>query len=470
MPPPALPRAEALTETLAYAASYLQFRQRYDRIPGVQVAVWADGELQLNAAFGVADESTGAPLTTEHLFRIASHSKTFTATLVLQQAQDGTLRLDDTAARWLPALQDLPIGRVTIRELLGHGAGLFRDSSDGDFWQLRRSFPDTAELWQILADTAATTTPANAKFKYTNIGYGLLGLVLEAATGLSYEDLSHQRILDPLGLKDTGVDLDPARATDYAAGHSSLAYAPKRSVIEHVPTGALAPATGFHATAADLVRYFAAHTFGDDTLLDDDAKRRMQQPQWQPGKDAKKRYGLGLSLTEVNGRTLIGHGGGYPGHITCSVADPRTGLAVSVLTNCMGGPAQALAHAVVRILDLGGSTPPPATDIDPRRFTGRYASLWGVVDIAALGGTLYRMHPEHPDPTDDPAHLEIVDAHTLRVTEGDGYGAVGEPITFTFDSDSDDKVTGVRGESRSTLVPFDEFTLPDRILAPVRPE
>lgn len=460
----ALPDAAGLAEALTYADSYLAFRQRFDRIPGVQAAVWAGGEVRLNTAYGLADLEATTPLTTSHLFRIASHSKTVTATLILQLVQDGRLRLDDTAGSVLAELRGSSVADLTVRELLSHSAGLFRDSSDGDFWQLRRPFPDRAGLLEMLADPRAVALPANERFKYSNVGFGLLGLIVETVTGGSYADAVASRITGPLGISDFGPELDPVRAADLAAGYSSFAYADHRSRIEHVHTEALAAATGFYSTAADLVRYFAAHCFGETALLTDASKRLMQQPQWRVGPKPDRRYGLGLALTKVGDRELIGHGGGYPGHITSSVADPHTGMAVSVLTNAIDGPAESLTHAVVKLIDLAGASPRPTdTTADPTRFAGRFASLWGVVDIVVLGGRLFRIHPAQADPTENVAELAIVDDRTLRVAGGDGYGSFGEEFDFTFAGDG--SVISVRGDSRTTFVPLPTFTLPTVVVA-----
>ncbi len=401
-------------------------------------------------------------LTEQHLFRIASHSKTFTATAILQLVDAGALRLDDRASRWVDALDGHPAGAVTVRELLGHVSGLTRDSTNGDFWQLDGRFPDRARLLEILLDDRSAVIGEQERFKYSNIAYGLLGLIIENATGVSYAEAVRTGIVDRLGLTDLGPELDPDRLPDYAVGYSALSYAQRRVPIEHVDTRALASATGFYSTASDLVQYFAAHFDGDDRLLSDRAKREMQHPWWDTGASTDKQYGLGLSVATVGERTMIGHGGGYPGHITNSMADTKAGLAVSVLTNCIDGPAETLARAVVRLIDLAGAGDRPESGtVDPLRFCGRYAALWGVVDIAVLGGRLYRLHPALADPVDDAAELEIVDESTLRIVGGSGYGSYGELMPFRFADDG--TVVSLRGESGGTLVPIDRFELPDRI-------
>lgn len=455
-----LPDLESIAEALDYFDSLLAFRQVYARIPGIQAAVFIGERIVLSTAHGRADVEADVPLDTSHLFRIASHSKTFTATAILQLAEAGRLRLDDAAATHVAALAGSAAGASTVRELLAHASGLYRDSLDGDFWQLDGPFPDAGRLLEILLDPAAPVLPANERFKYSNIAYSLLGLIIEAVTGTSYADAVTTGIIGPLGLGDVGPEYDPRRAEEYAVGYTSLAYAQKRSPIEHVDTRAMAAATGFYSTAADLVTYFSAHFLGDERLVSDAGKRQMQHPGWKVG-SGELQYGLGLAVTTVGEREMIGHGGGYPGHITNSVVDARAGLAVSVLTNCIDGPAEVLAHACVKLIDLAGSQA-RGEAAGLRRFTGRYAGLWGVVDVALLGGRLYQIHPAAVDPTADAAELELVDDHTLRVTSGSGYESYGEHFRFTFDPDGN--VLSMRGGSATTLYPLENYVVPERVV------
>jgi CubicO group peptidase (beta-lactamase class C family) len=442
-------------EAMGYFGSWLAFRQQYLRVPGIQAAFLLGDEVLFSEAYGLAAAET--PLTTSHLFRIASHSKTFTATAVLQLVEQGRLRLDDPVGTWLPYLgeADSPLAPVTVRELLAHAGGVVRDGADGDHWQLFRQFPDAQQLRSISLEGGAAVLAPNERFKYSNIGYSLLGAVIERVSGTSYAEYVQEHILDVVGLSDTGPELNRSRLAEYAQGFSSLAYAPTRVPIEHVDTRAMASATGFYSTASDVVRYFAAHFFGDDRLLSDGSKRLMQQQQWTVGID-NRAYGLGLGLTTSGGRTLIGHGGGYPGHITSTVADPKDRFALSVLTNAIDGPAEECALAGIHLLDLALRQENPDGAGDLTRFTGRFADLWGVTDIAVLGGRLYLLRPNLPDPADKAAELEVVDDHTLRIAGGTGFGSYGERVSYEFDGN---RVRSLRAESGITLVPIEDLRL-----------
>jgi CubicO group peptidase (beta-lactamase class C family) len=448
-------RRALIDDVVRYFDTWLAFRQRYERTPGIQAAVLYDDEVLLSSAHGLADVESQTPLTPRHLFRVASHSKTFTATAVLQLAESGALRLDDPAGQWLPFLAGTAVGTATIHDLLAHGAGVIRDGQDGDHWQLFRAFPDDARLQAIGLD-GADVLPVNERFKYSNVGYSLLGMIIAAASGQSYHDYVRARIIEPLGLTDTGPEYEPERAPEYATGYSALTYADRRVPIEHIDTGAMAAATGFFSTAGDLVWYAAAHFHGDERLLTDTSKRRMQRTEWKTGRDSE--YGLGLDVGEFGGRRVVGHGGGYPGHITNTKWDPVGRLAVSVLTNAIDGAAGAYAANFFRLIELAhrpaeGEAPPDGVDLD--RFTGRFANLWGAMDVARFGDRLYLLDPTADDPTHEPSTLTVVDDQTLRMSPDNGFASPGEPVRYTF---SGTGVASVRAGSGSTAYPFDRFS------------
>ena len=450
---------ENLREALTYFDSWLRFNQRYQRVPGVQAAVYAEDSVVFSNAYGRADVENDVPLTDQHLFRIASHSKTFTGTAVLQLVEQGRLRLDDKASQHVTEIVGTPAGERTVRELLAHAGGITRDSDDANWWQLFKPFPDRDELLAVLRAGTTAVIDENERFKYSNIGYGLLGLVVEAASGMSYNSFVQTSIVDKLGLTGLGPELDPARLPEYAAGYSALAYADRRVPIDHVDTRALASATGFFGNARDLVTYFSAHLPGDDRLLSDKSKREMQHPLWTTGADEKGRYGLGLSVTKVGEREVFGHGGGYPGHITRSLVDPEQRVVVSVLTNAIDGPAGQLAEGLFRLLDLAAAKE-RGDAADLARFTGRFANLWGVVDIALLGGRLYATDPTGPNPAEEPQELEP-DGDALRIVSGNGYGSYGESYHYEFGADG--AIGAVRGAGGLALQPIEGFSLPERV-------
>lgn len=434
----------AVGDAAAYFEQWVSFRRRIDAVPGVQVAIALRGELVAEFACGSADLDTGTPLTTRHLFRIASHSKTFTATAIMQLAEAGALRLDDTVARWVPALADAPTGAITVRELLAHGSGITRDGSGADHWQLTRPFPDADGLVAMAGD-GAQVLARNERFKYSNVGYSLLGLIVAAASRQTYAAYVGDQIVDRLGLTDIGPELPPEREADVAVGYSGRVLGDRRVAIGHVNAGAMAAATGWYATAGDLARYASAHVLGDDRLLTDESKRMMHQTVWAVEPAAAGRYGLGLGIADIGGRTVVGHGGAYPGYITRTFVDPRDGLVVSVLTNAIDGPALPYATAAVNLVGLTAPAPDTTApaDVDLSTFTGRFASLWGAFDLCVLGGRLQLVDLGLPDPLLHTPRLEVLGADSYRLADDAGYGSPGEVVRV--ERDAAGQITALHG-------------------------
>ena len=143
-------------------------------------------------------------------------------------------------------------------------------------------------------------------------------------------------------------------------------------------------------------------------------------------------YGLGFMLEKIGDRTVVGHSGGFPGHITQSWLDPQSGLSVSVLTNCLGGPATEWAANLIKLIDLAMKPQAEASGLPAAplvSFTGRFATDWGVFDIVDLGGRLVSLTPLG-DPALSAVELTVVDAQTLLPAPEAGFGAVGEPLQF----------------------------------------
>ena len=430
-----LPRV-LVEDAARQAGEWLAYMQRSLRVPGITVAVQHEDQLLLSRAYGFAHLERREEMRTDHIFRIASHSKTFTATAVMLLRERGALSLDDRLGKWLHWLDDSPgsIGSLRLRQVLSHSGGVIRDGLDAGWWDLRLPFHDAASL-QAAVLSEAPIYAASERFKYSNIGYSLLGAVVEAASGTPYNDFARAEIVDVLGLRSTGPEPDEAVAGRMATGYSSRRYGQTRVPLPHLDTRAMSAATGFYATAEDLCRYGSAHFLGNEELLTDETKREMQHEAWKVEGPLPRHYALGFNVTDVGGRRLIGHGGGFPGFITYTAIDPLDRLVVSVLTNAIDGPAEALATGVVKLINRATEQEPedPADASSLDRFTGRFFSLWSVIDIFRLGNQLCAVDPEMLDPTADVIELEPIDDRTWRIAKAAGYSSPGERVAFEFD-------------------------------------
>lgn len=453
--------------TLPYIDSWTGYKTWQLRVPGVQVAIGHRDHVLFSRAYGYADVEKRVRLTTEHLFRIASHSKTFTATALARLVEAGKLRFDDPVGDYIPRLAeaDSPIATATVRELAEQSAGVIRDGLDSDHWQLKQPFPDEERLLELVLDHG-TKTPVGSEFNYSNLGYSLLGLVVAAASGQGrsgqgYRDYVRAEIIDRLGLTHTGPDFDESRPLEeYVRGYTGLHAARTRKPIDHIDTHAMSSATGFYSTAEDLVHYFSAHLPGDDRLLTDHSKWLLQRQAWKASdKEDAGAYGIGFVNDKVDGTRVVGHSGGFPGHITQSLFEPESGVVVSVLTNCAAGPASTIARGILSLLFAAADESAPGTplskmpaDIDPATVTGRFAGNWGVADIAVVGDRLLQLDPGSPTPLDLPVRLEIKDANTVRATSGSRFGAIDEDIRYLRDASG--AITSVRNGGGMSMTPW----------------
>ena len=187
-------------------SSWLQGQIAYRGLPGVVVGVVHDQDLVWSAGFGYADTQSRQPMTAATKFRMASHSKLFTATAIMQLREQGKLRLDDPAAQYLPwfqvkraAADDPPI---TIAELLTHSSGLPREA--GPHWTTYE-FPTQDELRTLVAGRQAAYAP-EVRWKYSNLAYSFAGMIVESVSGQRWADYVRANIFQPLGMTASSVD------------------------------------------------------------------------------------------------------------------------------------------------------------------------------------------------------------------------------------------------------------------------
>jgi D-alanyl-D-alanine carboxypeptidase len=391
----------------------------------------------LEQAFGVADLGRGTALTPQHRFRVASHSKSFTAAAVLKLREQGHLTLDDRIGRFVPGLHP-QVAAVTLNQLLSHSAGLVRDGTDAGQWSDRRAFLNEAELRADLA--AGPTLDPNTRFKYSNHGYGLLGLGIAAITGEPYVDWVAREIVAASKLIATTPDAPIAKGTPFAHGHSTRLPLGRRVVIPgDNTTHALAAATGFVSTAGDLARFFASlMPEAKRSVLSVESRREMGRRQWcDPYSSLPRWYGLGTICGTLGDWDWCGHSGGFQGTITRTASVPTQGLTVSVLTNAADGLSHTWLDGTLHILRAHAQHGAPSRRA--AAWAGRWWSLWGAMDLLPVSGKVLVANPALPNPLLDASEIEIEGrdrggaAHG-RITLAGGFASHGEPARLHRDA------------------------------------
>lgn len=417
-----------------YLPRWLEHQMRITEQPGCAIAVAHKGKLIFEAAFGHADASRGIALTPRHRFRVASHSKTFTAAALMKLREQRKLQLDDPVGRHVGGLR-ADVAALTLAQLASHSAGLVRDGIDATQWALQRAFLDEKALRDDLA--LPPTQGANTRFKYSNHGYALLGLAIEQITGESYVDWVAREIVAASGLEETSPDaqLLPARAK-LAKGHSAKQPLGKRVAIDvGMSTHALASATGFVSTAADLARFFAnLAPEARGSVLSVASRREMTRRQWRSEHDSGARwYGLGTIAATTGAWEHIGHSGGFPGVITRTACVPAHQLAVSVLTNAADGLSHQWLDGALHVLQAFEKHGAPTRRT--ARWQGRFWSLWGAFDLLPMGGARVLLaNAGLANPVQDASEIEVTTTDRGRVALGGGFANHGEPVRIERDA------------------------------------
>lgn len=424
---------------LDYVQSWLDFQVRQADLPGLQFAVRNHGELVAARAYGKPAASAGALLTNEHVFRVASHSKTFTAAAIMKLVDAGKVRLDDRADMHVDGLHPA-IGTATIRQLLSHSAGVVRDGADAAYWQLRRPFLSASELRDAL--TQPPIIEANTRLKYTNHGFGLLGLVIERVTGESYNSWIAREIVGAAGLERTWPDIPPDRAK-LARGHGIRALTGvRRENTLDVATGALASATGFSSTASDLTQFFwQLAPNAANAWLSQAARREMTRRHWRvPDQTVERHYGLGTIQGGEGDWAWFGHSGAFPGCFSHTIVVPSFGLSVSLIVNSVEVSPLVLSDGVIAILRTyrEGGAPSVATSA----WTGRWWTGWAVLDLVPLRDKVLVAAPALANPMMDAIELSAISGDTARISKAGGFLSYGE--TAGLKRDASGKATELR--------------------------
>ncbi|MFE0700201.1 serine hydrolase domain-containing protein [Streptomyces sp. NPDC058872] len=313
--------------------------QSEGRAPSFVGAVVRDGELVWSGARSCVD---GRAPDADTQFRIGSITKVFTAVLVMRLRDEGLLGLDDPLEQHLKATG---VGEVTIAQLLGHSGGLAAETP-GAWWE-RSSAELRPELADVLGQRPFLQTPGR-HHHYSNPGYTLLGSLVEAVRGVTWEEALRREILEPLGMSRTTL----APVAPHAGGWAVHPWADVMLPEPLEDLGLMAPAGQLWSTAADLARFATFLAAGDERVLAEGSVAEMRAPaspageaEWEAG------YGLGLQLLRKDGRTLVGHAGSLPGFLACLWVSVEDGLAGIALSNATSGPlTAAVAADLVRIV------------------------------------------------------------------------------------------------------------------------
>jgi CubicO group peptidase (beta-lactamase class C family) len=419
-----------------------------DRLVSVSMAIVLDHDIIFCQAFGHADLEDQRTATSRTIYPMGSVTKVFTATMLAQLWERGVVSLDDPVQKYLPEYQPQSpfkgILPTTLRQLASHTSGLPRDAAvnfwcdySGFLWLVTGGqtpmtfYVDRDSLLASLGDLELAYPP-EVYAHYSNLNIQVLGLALERACGQPFTAYVEKEILGPLGMKDSGFNLEPEQRKRLATGYVCTGPAVEPLVAPRYDLGCAIYSGGLFTTAEDLA-HFVSSQWPDDqeaanTILKLGTLRRMRTPQSVHRMGVHTCYGLGWAVVRIGGHEAIEHNGalmGYHAHVS-AVPSLRLGIvAMSNTKNFLWRPDACKELARDILADLADALVAAAAqkkefepaNVDMTDFEGRYA----------LPG--------------DFAHLEVIasgDGLKVTLLEASDFSEMFEPVasnTFCFSTD-----------------------------------
>jgi CubicO group peptidase (beta-lactamase class C family) len=371
--------------------------------------------------FRSGSSGTGNALDAHTLFEIGSVTKTFTATILSTMVLDGSVKLDDPVAAYLPARVHVPARngkQITLLELATQHSGLPRlptnmDPGGSDPY----AHYSIDDLYAFLDSYKLTRDPGQA-FEYSNLGIALLGDALANRAHMSYDRLLRTRVLDPLGMTETAITLSPAERARFAAGHDS-----DNDSVPPWNFEAAAPAGAIRSTAADMIKYVRCN-MGQGPLAK--ACLFAQEPRSTfPGNH------IGLVWWTGDVKAVIHHGGDTAGYHASVAISPDHTRGVVVLTNG-GVPVDDIAvHIIDPMLPVAVTNFPPVAPLARATldsYVGMYTDnntgltfairrVGNTMTVQLTGQPQVRIYPS----AIDAFYLRVVDARIAFSRQTDGH-------------------------------------------------
>lgn len=369
-------------ELLPVIDLWLEAQKDFDRLPGISVAIVQDQEILFQKGYGYADVEKKVPMKAETVFSICSISKLFTSVAVMQLWEQGKIALDDSLPALLPEYRirqqfsgSLPI---TVRSMLTHSSGLPRES-DYPYWSSPNFYFPTKEEIRKKITEQETLYPASTYLQYSNLGMTLLGEIVAAKSGKSYNDYVEAKILKPLQLSNTRPYLpENLWRNEMATGYSALYREGNRKMIPIFKPNGITAAAGFSSNVIDLARFaswqFRVLSGSKAEILKPATLKEMQRIQWiSPDKNTT--WGLGFIIAyDGSGNVKVGHDGSCPGYVSSLMIDPKKKLGVTLMINAQGVSTSRYSEVIFNLLNKSVAEDSATKNIDLNVYKGKYDS------------------------------------------------------------------------------------------------
>jgi len=359
---------------------WIESEKDYQDIPFISGVVVKDQKVLWSGAFGQAKIGLAVLGNENTSSSICSTTKVFTATAIMKLIDEGKINLDDKVKDILPkftVIEKLPAGGdVTIRSLLNHTSGLPRDTNHGYWGAPDHAFPTEDELFESLA-IQETERRVGSDMSYSNIGYALLGLIIEKISGASYKNYVESNIFKPLQMSNSVVELPSSLyGKEHAIGYSAINRDGKRKPANFYQTNAMQSAAGISSTALDLAKFamwqFRLADSSKAEIIQPTSLKSMYKAQGISKGGVEYDRGFGYEVYKDNkGSNWAIHGGVCPGYVSFLKMDVTKKKAYAFLVNANRGNVFKYASHLATIIDRAQQIPNVENnDVDLSQYTG----------------------------------------------------------------------------------------------------
>jgi len=438
---PATPAiAPELQQKLDLLVEQLEQQRQTLHVPGMAIAVVKDDEVILAHGFGVANVEKETPMTPETIFAIGSSTKAFTSTLVGMLVDEGKMKWDDPASKYLPYFQmnvesDNESAEVTLRDVLSHRTGFTRMGLLFASGQIPRE--------EVLLDAtkAEPYVTFREKFYYSNVMYMSAGVAAGKADGTDWDALVKERIFKPLDMDSTTTSVTQAeKDSRLSLGYlwdedlQVYEYKPMRNMDNIGPAGAI------NSNVLDMAQWLRLQLghgeYEGRHLISEENLRETWTSQIEITESVS--YGMGWMIREWEGQPVIEHGGNVDGFSAQVAMLPESNLGFVLLTNASASPLPPQAINMVWDALLKEETTDTGASEDYEPYIGKYIANFG-----QFQDTIFTVLVQNDRLAVDVPGQQVFELKEPD-EEGKWYFAITNDVAISFERDEADNVIGMK--------------------------
>ncbi|NQZ89996.1 MAG: beta-lactamase family protein [Colwellia sp.] len=384
---------------------WLAYEKDYQDIPFISGVAVSDQKILWSGAFGHANVEDSVLGNENTMSSICSISKVFTATAIMALVDEGKINLDDKVKDILPKYsitQNFPEGgSITVRSLLSHTSGLPRDTNHGYWGGPDHTFPTKNELFESLS-SQQTERPVGTEVSYSNVGYALLGQIIEKVTGDTFKNHLESSLFKPLNMSNSTVEMQSSHyGNKHAIGYTAVNRYGKRNRANFYQSKALQPAMGISSTALDLAKFamwqFRLAGSSKTEIMKPSSLKSMYKSQGTAKDEHDRGFGY-VVYTDKKGSDWAIHGGVCPGYVSFLKMDVTNKKAYAFLVSANRGNPYKYVNRLVGLLERADQIEPMEQKENSELDLSQYEGFFNVNPwnsdyyVAKWGNDLVSLH------------------------------------------------------------------------------